>query len=276
MTSTPTLRSPSVAVRLRGARADHDHRRVAGAAHELGVRGQAGLGVEDHPPRLATDALDTGRQKRVVVRHGVDAHGHGVALRAPAVSSRAAGLAGDPLRVPGGGGHLAVEGHRRLEDHQRAARAGMLAERLVEQPGRVRHLAVHGGDRDALVSQHAQPAARRLLARVVGGHHHARDARLGYRVGARGRAPRVGSMAPATRTWWRRWGPPRRHARATRSAWGSPALAWKPSPITRLALDHDRSHERVGRRLATRVAGQLDGPAEMANVAALQPVGSHP
>jgi signal transduction histidine kinase len=60
------------------------------------------------------------------------------------------------LRVAAHGGHLAVERHGRLEDHQRPAGAGVLAERLVEQPGAHRRLAV--GDRDL------DPAAEAVVA----------------------------------------------------------------------------------------------------------------
>src|SRR5680860_1158502 len=121
---------------LRGARADHGHRDVAGAADQPRVERQAGLGVEDHAPRLARDALDARGQQRVVLGGRVDADRDGVALGAPAVRAGAAGLTGDPLRVAAARGDLAVERHRGLEDHQRTAATGVLAKRLVEQPFR--------------------------------------------------------------------------------------------------------------------------------------------
>ena len=104
---------------------------------------------------------------------------------------RARLLAGDPLRVAGAGGDLPVERHRRLEQHVRAAGAGVLAERLVEQPRAGGDLAVGDHDLDALVAQDAQAAAGRLLGRVVGGDHHAGDAGLDDRVRAGRRLPVV-------------------------------------------------------------------------------------
>src|SRR5680860_1890765 len=121
---------------LRGARADHGHRDVAGAADQPRVERQAGLGVEDHAPRLVSSAGDARGQQRVVLGGRVDADRDGVALGAPAVGAGAAGLTGDPLRVAAARGDLAVERHRGLEDHQRTAATGVLAKRLVEQPFR--------------------------------------------------------------------------------------------------------------------------------------------
>ena len=53
----------------------------------------------------------------------------------------------------------------------------VLAEGLVEQPRRRRDLAVGEHDLDALVAQDPEAAARGLLGGVVGGDHHAADAR---------------------------------------------------------------------------------------------------
>ena len=264
-----------MAVRLRGARADQDHRDLAGAAHELGVERQAGLGVEHHPAGLAT------RPRHGAVSSGSSCvavwmpDGDRVALGAPAVRSRAAGLAGDPLRVARAGGDLAVEGHGRLEDHQRTARAGVLAEGLVEQARGLADLAVEDVDLDALVAQDAQPAAGGLLARVVGGDHHARDARPRRSRPCRAACAPCGSMARATRTWWRRWGPPRRHSgrparRGARPRWrGSPRRSsGRPSRSPRRPAGWARC-ARARWRPARWPVG--DGACR-----ALWPLGSHP
>ena len=78
-------------------------------------------------------------------------------------------LARDPLRVAGAGGDLAVERHRGLEEHERAAGARVLAEgwlssraRAASSPSATTHL-------DALVAQDPEAAAGGLLGRVVGG-----------------------------------------------------------------------------------------------------------
>src|ERR687897_476551 len=145
---------------LRGARADHDQRDVRHVLHEPRVEREAALRVEDDAARLACDALDARGEARVVHERGADADGDRVRLRSPAVRAGAAGLAGDPLRVACAGGHLAVERHCGLEDHERAPCARVLEEGLVEHARGVRDVAVHEVDPDALVAQDARPAAR--------------------------------------------------------------------------------------------------------------------
>ena len=100
----------------------------------------------------------------------------------------AALLARDPLRVAAARGDLAVERHRRLEQHPRPPRAGVLAERLVEQTGPDRQLAVGDHYLDALVAEDAETAAGGVLAGVVRGDDKPPDPGLPDRVGARRRA----------------------------------------------------------------------------------------
>ena len=176
------------------------------AAHELGVERQPPLGVEHDAARLARRAVDPGVQLRVVGQRGPDPDRDGVALGAPVMRAQPRRLAGDPLRVPGAGRDLAVERHRGLEEHVRAAGPGVLAERLVEQPRADRGLAVGDGHLHALVAQDAEPAAGGLLGRVVGGDHDAPDAGLEDRVGARRGAGPGGSTARARRRASRRAG----------------------------------------------------------------------
>ena len=107
------------------------------------------------------DALDPRVELRVVGERGADPDDDGVALGAPVVRAQPRGLAGDPLRVAGARRDLAVERHRRLEEHVRAARARVLAERLVEQPRAHGGLAVGDDDLDALVAQDARARGRR-------------------------------------------------------------------------------------------------------------------
>ena len=121
-----------------GPRDDDDQRHLVRAADELGVERQPRLGVEDDARRLPEVAVDARGQLRVVGQRGADPDHDGVALGAPVVGAEARVLARDPLRVAGVGGDLAVERHRGLEEHLRAAGAGVLAERLVEAAGAAR------------------------------------------------------------------------------------------------------------------------------------------
>ena len=92
----------SVAVRLAAREQTTITGDLAGAAHQLASRA-AGWPRSRTPPAAAgaptpsTRAVSSGSS----AQRGVDAHGHGVALGAPAVGAGAAGLAGDPLRVAG-------------------------------------------------------------------------------------------------------------------------------------------------------------------------------
>ncbi len=161
---------------LGGPGRDHEQRHLRRGVHEPAVGRQPGLGVEHDPRRLPHGTRGTRGQQRVVRECGADADADGVELGAPAVDEAAALLAGDPLRVAGLRRDVAVEAHRRLEHHQRAARPRVLAKRLVEQPRAVRHVAVHDLHVDALVAQDPETAPGRLCARVVGGDHDAADA----------------------------------------------------------------------------------------------------
>ena len=88
------------------------------------------------------------------------------------VRERTAVLAADPLRVAAGGGDLAVEGHRGLEQHPRAPDARVLAKGLVLQAGTRGQLALRDDHLHALVAQDAEAAAGSLLGGVVGADHH--------------------------------------------------------------------------------------------------------
>ena len=178
-------------------------------------------------------------------------------------ASRARVLAGDPLRVAGAGGDLAVERHRRLEEHERAAGAGVLAERLVEQAGARGELAVGDDDLDALVAQDPEAAAGGLLGRVVGGDHDAGDAGLEDRVGAGRRAGPGGSTARARRTCVAPRGV-RVAAGGERRALGvRPAVARRGSPRRAPApsRDDDRADQRVRARRAPAAARRARWPA---------------
>jgi hypothetical protein len=98
-----------------------------------------------------------GGQLRVVGQRGADAHRHRVDLGAPVVREPPRVLAEIHFESPGAGRDLAVERHRRLEQHPRAPRARVLAERLVQAAGRGRELAVGEDDLDALVAQDPGP-----------------------------------------------------------------------------------------------------------------------
>jgi len=135
--------------------------------------------------RLGRLAFGARRQLRVVGQRRADPDGHGVDRCAPAMPQLAAVLAADPLRVARPRRDLAVERHRRLEQHPGAAYASVLAKGLVEQPRARGELAVGKHDLDPFVAQDPEAATGRLLGRVVGGDDHAPDPRLDDRVGAR-------------------------------------------------------------------------------------------
>src|SRR4051812_11737971 len=129
----------------------------AGRAGRRGSWGRAGptparLGVEAGRAGPRAPAVGGGGERRPVGQRGPEADGHGVAARPPAVRETAGVLAGDPLRVARAGGDLAVQRHGGLEQHERAAGAGVLAERLIEQPRLRGELAVGQRDLDALVA----------------------------------------------------------------------------------------------------------------------------
>src|SRR3954471_22548772 len=170
-----------------GARDDDGQRDLRRRTHELAGGREGGRGVEDHAAWLAVHALDARGELRVVGQCGPDADDHRVDRGAPLVRALAARQPRDPLRVAGWRGDLAVERHRRLEQHPRPPGTRVLAEGLVDQPRAGGDLAVGDGDLDALVAQDPQPAAGGLLGRVVGADHHAGDPGGDDRVGARRR-----------------------------------------------------------------------------------------
>jgi hypothetical protein len=168
--------------------------------------------------------------------------------------------------MAGAGGHLAVERHRRLEDHERPARARVLAEGLVEHARGLADLAVHEVDPHALVAQDARAAAGGLGGRVVGGDHHAGDAGGHDRVGARRRAA---VMAAGLQRHV--------HGRARRVARGllerhhlGVALARRlgdPLPDHAPVLDHDGTDHGVRAGLPARASSKFDGPQKVLCVA---------
>ena len=261
-TSAPAISSASVAARGARARDDDDQPLLARLGDELRVERQARRRSRRRRARgWRATAGDAGGQLRVVGQRRADADRDGVDRGAPAVRARTAGLAGDPLRVAGVGGDLAVERHRRLEQHPRAAGARVLAERLVGQPRAARQLVAGVGDADldALVAQDPQTAAARLLGRVVGADHDAREPGRDDRVGARRRLALV--AAGLERHVERRAVRGRRRRRRDRLDLGVRAAV---GAVPALAQDHavardDRAHDRVGLHVAQPVVGELDG-----------------
>ncbi len=196
----------------------------------------------------------------------VDAHGHGVALRAPAVGPGAARLAGDPLRVTAARRDLAVEGHRRLEDHERPPGPGMLAERLVQEARRVTEVVVDQLHLDPLVAQDAEPASGRLCRRIVGRHHDSRDPRADDRL-------RAGRGAALVTARFERHveGCARRILAAGRER-DTLGVRLAGACVEALsdhlaALDDDGADERIGAGVATSGRGQLDSSLQVARIA---------
>ena len=193
ITSAPARSSASRWAEARLGRADHDQRRLVDRADQGGVEGQPRVGVEDDPGGLSRGPVEPGGEQRVVGERGADADRDGVALGAPAVDQLAALDARDPAGVAGGRGDAAVERHRRLVGHQRAAGASALAEGLVEQASRGGLGTAGQLDRHPAVAEHAGPAAGGLLGRVLGRVDDAGDAGLEDRLGAGRLAAGVGA-----------------------------------------------------------------------------------
>ena len=76
----------------------------------------------------------------------------------------------------------------------------MLAERLIEQPGLSRDLAISYDHLDPLVPQNPESAPRRMLGGILGGDHDPSDAGGADGVSTRAGCARDGSTAQATRT----------------------------------------------------------------------------
>ena len=148
------------------------------AAHELRVQRQAALGVEHDPPRLAHDAVDPRGQLRVVGQRGADPDRDRVALRAPAVRAqprrpRPRSTSSRPVRVATLPSSVIADLNSTCGRPVRAClRNGWLSSRAraASSPSATTTSI-------ALVAQDPEPAAGRLLGRVVGGDHDARDAR---------------------------------------------------------------------------------------------------
>ena len=134
-----------------------------------------------------------GGEQRVVGEDGADPDRDRVRFGPPAMDQLAAALAGDPGRVAGRGRGGAVERHRQLQRHQRQPGAGVLAERLVEEPGGGRLRPGRELDLDAAVAEDPGAAPGGLLGRVVGADHDPRDPGLEDRVGAGRLAAVVGA-----------------------------------------------------------------------------------
>ena len=191
--------------------------------------------------------------------------GHGVGLGAPAVRARAARLAGDPLGVAGAGGDLAVERHRGLEDHERAAGAGVLAERLVEQP---RGLARSRRPRSRPRRPRRAGCPRPRPAAFAVGSSEAITTRAMP-------ASTIASVHGGVRPWWQhgssdtymrraRRGPRCTPRAPSRSACGSPGGCVEALADHAPVLDDHGADERVRARLPARAPGQLDGPQKVA------------
>ena len=265
----------------RGGRDDHDQRRLAGRADQPGAQRQAGHGVEHDPGGLARIGPHRGRprgEQRVVGQRGADPDADGVALGPPAVREGAAVLAGDPPRVAARARHPAVEAEGRLQEHERAARAGVLSKGLIQKPRGGRLGAVGQLDLDALVAKDPRAAAARLLARVLGGDHDARDPRREDGPGAGRLAPLVGAgLESHVQGRPRRVVSPGAAVVQGRDLGVGPAQPGVEPLADRLAVAHQHgADERVGADPAAAALGQLQRPSEVEPVLCCDDVGHLP
>ena len=144
--------------------------------------------VEDHAQRRR-ERLAFGQahgEPRVIGQHGAAAAEDRRAARAPALHVGTRRLAGDPLRLAAGQRGAAVQAHRQLHPHPRAAALDPAEEADVEFARRLAHQA--GVDGDAGSAQKARAAAVDLRERILGGDHHPLHACGNQRIGARRRA----------------------------------------------------------------------------------------
>ena len=265
ITSTPAASSACTVVR-EAAREQTTITGTSAPSARACVERQARLGVEHHPARLARDALDA----RGELGSSTSAVPMPTATASDSARQRCARarLASpeihceSPVRVATLPSSVIADLKTTSGRPVRAClRNGWLSRRAAAAISPSTHVDAH-----ALVAQDARPAPGCLLGRVVGGHDHAGDAGREDRVGAGRRAALVAAGLERHVQ-----GRPGRvllqAASASRSACGSPAAAWKPSPITRSVLDDDRADERVRTRVPARPAGQFDGPLKVARVA---------
>ena len=170
-----TISAPAASRTSRGAAVgraggDQDQAHVVGGAHQLAVRGQARLGVEHDPRRLA-------RRSRVrAVSSGSSASAVPMPTQIASACARqlCTMVAARAPRDPLGQSPVCVATlpSRVIADLKttcgRPVRA-CLRERLVEESRGVRDLAVDELHGDPLVPQDAEPAAGGLFGGVVGG-----------------------------------------------------------------------------------------------------------
>ena len=150
--STRAGRRPAAAITITGASSIEPTSRESS--------GSRARRVEDDPRRLAPcSGVDpAGGEQRVVGERGPDPDRDRVGSARQRWTSARLAAPRDPLRVAGRGGGEAVEAQRRLQHHQRPAGAGVLAERLVQQPRRGRLGAVGELDLDPAVAQDPRAA----------------------------------------------------------------------------------------------------------------------
>ena len=253
ITSTPAAASASVAVRL----AAREQTRVTGDLARRCARAAsraAGCASESNTtrarlararPRRARSAAGRRRSRcrcpTATASHSARQRCARARLASPEIH----------LESPVRGGHLAVERHRRLEDHERAARCGAcLRKGWLSSRARVGDVAV-GDARPRCPRRAGCPGRGRTPSRD--GSSEATTTRampgLDDRVRAGRGAARGGSTAPATRTSWRRRGSSSQAASATRSACGSPARRVEALAEHAPSAHHDRADQRVGRRM---------------------------
>ena len=260
---------------------DHDQRRLVDRADQPGAQRQAGPGVEHDPGGLARFGPGRGpprREQRVVGQRGADPDADGVALGPPAMSEGPAVLAGDPPRVATRARHPAVEAEGRLQEHERAARAGVLSKGLIQKPRGGRLGAVGQLDLDALVAKDPRAAAAGLLARVLRCDHDARDPRRQDGAGAGRLAPLVGAGLEGHVQGRPRWVlSPGAAVVQGRHLGVGPAQPGVEPLADRLAVAHQHgAHERVWADLAAAALGQLQRPSEVEPILCCDDVGHLP
>jgi hypothetical protein len=244
--------------RLRGD--GDEHRRFFGCLYELARECQPGLGIE-HDSHEGARAGGPRREERVVGEYGADADEDRVDAAAEVVH--------DPTRCSGrqpavflrSRGQGAIEAHRPLGDHPRAA---PLHER-AKGGGEPRCLPLQQANLDrqagSLERRDATPRHRRKG--IAGGDHHAADAGRDHGVGAGGRLAVMAAGLERDKQRRSAAASPRsleRHDLGMRSAEGRmPAFADDPLVAGRIASRHHRADHRIGLNAALSATGQFQG-----------------
>ena len=130
-TCTPAARRRATRSCVRELGGRHEHRSVARVQSTRHSSGSAQRAVDDHAERRAS-ALESRRQRGVILQDRVDSDEHGVVAMTEAMGDGAARLGGDPLRLAARRRDPAIERCGEFGRDKRQSRGDVLHVELVE------------------------------------------------------------------------------------------------------------------------------------------------